>query len=162
MAQRFLYLLRHGQYARNGSLPGDSDGRLTMLGREQVALAAGRLAGLPIATIHHSTMRRAVGTTEAVAARFPGVTLQPSAMLRECIPFVPTGYESIWGTCLPRCASTCDATPFTAVPRGHRRVGVRAAARRGAAGGGAAPRWAGYRGSGRGQGRMGGHRPRRR
>ena len=101
MAQRFLYLLRHGQYARNGSLPGDSDGRLTMLGREQVALAAGRLAGLPITTIHHSTMRRAVETAEVVAARFPRVTLQPSALLRECIPFVPIGYESMFARFTP-------------------------------------------------------------
>jgi broad specificity phosphatase PhoE len=96
MAQRFLFLVRHGQYAKDSALPGDSDGSLTALGREQATLAAERLAGLPAATIHHSTLRRAIETAAIIATRLPGAPLHPSPLLRECIPSIPPGFESLF------------------------------------------------------------------
>lgn len=94
MAQHSLYLLRHGQYTNDTAPPDDPDGALTALGREQATLVAGRLADLPIATIHHSDLRRAAETAAIVAARLPGATLSPSPLLRECIPTIPPGFEA--------------------------------------------------------------------
>jgi probable phosphoglycerate mutase len=96
MAQRFLYLVRHGQYARDDTLPGDPDGSLTALGREQAALVAERLAALPVAAIHHSDLRRATETAAIIATRLPGATLRPSPLLRERVPAIPTGFEPLF------------------------------------------------------------------
>lgn len=89
MAQRIVYLIRHGQYTRTTAPPDEADGSLTDAGREQAKLTAMRLRGLPIRAIHHSTFQRATETASIIAAQFPGVPMQASDLLRECIPSVP-------------------------------------------------------------------------
>jgi probable phosphoglycerate mutase len=125
MAQRFLYIVRHGQYAKDDTIRVVTDGSLTALGREQAALAAARLAGLPVATIHHSDLRRATETAAIIATRLPGAALQSSRLLRECIPSIPSGFEPLFTRISPervaRDAPRADeafATYFTPLPDG--------------------------------------------
>ena len=101
MGQRFLYLVRHGQYANDTAPPESQDGDLTALGREQAARVAARFAGLPVALIHHSDLRRATETATILATRLPGTPLQPSPLLRECIPAVPAGFATWFAQIAP-------------------------------------------------------------
>lgn len=94
MAKRILHLVRHGQYTPTTTLPDEPDGPLTNVGKEQAALIARRLAGLPASVIHHSTLQRATETARAIGALLPGVELRPAAVLCECIPTVPPGFEA--------------------------------------------------------------------
>src|SRR3954452_90156 len=94
MSMRTLYLVHHGKYSLATMSSDEPDGGLTDDGKEQAALTAQRLQGLPISVIHHSNLRRAIETAKILAAPFPGVTLRASSLLRECIPCVPEGYES--------------------------------------------------------------------
>lgn len=64
-----------------------------MMGQTQARLTAKRLRGLPIHTIHHSTLARAVETAHILAEALPHVPLHPTPLLRECIPCVPTRLE---------------------------------------------------------------------
>ncbi|MCA9998543.1 MAG: histidine phosphatase family protein [Anaerolineales bacterium] len=90
---RTLLLVRHGQY-RSTAVPGsEPDGPLTDIGREQAQLTAERLRDYPVQTIHHSPLQRAVETAHILAAALPHATLNPSPLLRECIPCVPPGAE---------------------------------------------------------------------
>jgi serine/threonine-protein phosphatase PGAM5 len=73
VSYRYLYLARHG----------DADGGLTQAGRRQAELLAGRLAGVPFATVTHSPLPRAAQT----AAAWPGA--QPSIMVGDYPPYVP-------------------------------------------------------------------------
>jgi len=57
---RYLYLARHGAAV-------DEDSGLTATGREQARFLGHRMAGVPLAAIHHSPLRRAVETAELVA-----------------------------------------------------------------------------------------------
>lgn len=91
---RVLYFVRHGQYQRANS-PGETpDGPLTEMGAAQADLTGRRLARLPIAIIHHSTLLRARQTAEIIGHYLPGVELRPSPLLRECLPTVPADYIS--------------------------------------------------------------------
>jgi serine/threonine-protein phosphatase PGAM5 len=101
MARRFLYLVRHAQYAKDDTLAGDPDGNLTEIGREQAALAAARLAGLPVATLHHSDLRRATETAAILALRLPSAPLRTSPLLRECITSIPPGFEPFFAGVAP-------------------------------------------------------------
>ena len=88
MANRLLYLARHGEYeAAQEAQP--KDGELTETGRQQSELLGKRLQGIPFSAIHHSPWRRAVQTAEIGAGHLPGVPLHPSDLLQECIPAVP-------------------------------------------------------------------------
>jgi serine/threonine-protein phosphatase PGAM5 len=87
MANRLLYLARHGEYEATQAEP--EDGELTEIGRQQSELLGKRLLGIAFAAIHHSPWRRAVQTAEIVAEHLPGVPLHPSELLQECIPAVP-------------------------------------------------------------------------
>lgn len=89
MAGRVLYLVRHGQYQMSSRGRAEPDGPLTATGRQQAALVALRLRGLPVDAIHHSTLIRAVQTAQIIAEDFPDVPLRPSALLRECVPCRP-------------------------------------------------------------------------
>jgi broad specificity phosphatase PhoE len=84
---RHIYIVRHGQYASSG--PPDYDGPLTERGREQAALIAERLRGLPISAIHCSTLQRARETAAMIAEAFPGAEARPSPLLCECVASVP-------------------------------------------------------------------------
>jgi serine/threonine-protein phosphatase PGAM5 len=93
MANRIIFLVRHGQYTATTPEHEEPDGRLTDFGKEQAALTAKRLQSYPISIIHHSTLERATETAVIIARNFPGVTLKPSPLLRECIPSIPQGFE---------------------------------------------------------------------
>ncbi|MBA3530965.1 MAG: histidine phosphatase family protein [Ardenticatenales bacterium] len=93
MSQRRLHIVRHGQYISTVEPLTEPDGPLTPLGRQQAAATGQRLAQLPIGVIHHSTLQRATEMAQIIAAHFAGVELRPSALLRECIPCVPAGFE---------------------------------------------------------------------
>jgi serine/threonine-protein phosphatase PGAM5 len=82
LANRILYLVRHGEPAPEGE-------PLTEVGERQARLVAERLRGVPFAAIHHSPVARAAQTAELIAAAFPGVPRHPSELLRECVPAVP-------------------------------------------------------------------------
>ncbi|MCO1579657.1 histidine phosphatase family protein [Crossiella sp. SN42] len=81
MANRLLYLLRHGEAAEDDSL--------TDRGRSQAELTAARLAGVPFAAVHHSTSPRAAATVKVLAEQLQAAPHHPSDLLRECIPSVP-------------------------------------------------------------------------
>lgn len=85
-----LHLVRHGQFETGpGPVDLDTDGELTPAGARQADLLAERLRDVPLAAIHHSTLIRATRTAERIAAHHPGVPVEPSDLLRECVPAVP-------------------------------------------------------------------------
>lgn len=98
MAKTVIHLVRHGQYHR--LVPDDiqrrtgtewavmSDGGLTELGIEQAGLTARRLSEYPVAAIHSSSLPRAAETAAIIAEAFPGIGVQSSEALWECIPYV--------------------------------------------------------------------------
>lgn len=100
MANRLIYLVRHGQYHRLSpdELESDStveqatrvEGGLTTLGIEQARLTAQRLMSYPISAIYCSSLPRAVQTAEIIAQEFPGIPLRKTRILCECIPCVPS------------------------------------------------------------------------
>ncbi|MEO3821566.1 histidine phosphatase family protein [Plantactinospora sp. B24E8] len=81
MANRFLHLVRHGEAT--------ADGRLTERGEQQARLVGRRLAGLPITTIQHSPLPRAVRTTQLISECLPEVPVQVSELLDDHVPPVP-------------------------------------------------------------------------
>lgn len=84
---RTVWLLRHGQEALERPLP--LGGHLTDLGCRQAALTAARLAGLPIRRIVASTLHRAAETARLVAAALPGLEIEYTDELWECVPAIP-------------------------------------------------------------------------
>lgn len=86
-----LYLVRHGVHEKSAQVDpdGNEDGSLTDAGRTQARLLGERLAGVPFTAVHHSTLKRARETAEVLAEHLPGVPVQPSTLLRECIPLRP-------------------------------------------------------------------------
>ncbi|HLV81982.1 MAG TPA: histidine phosphatase family protein [Chthonomonadaceae bacterium] len=88
MADRVLYLIRHGRYD-TAYTADDLGGSLTDAGRMQALLTARQLSALPIRAIHYSTLRRAAETADILAACFPGVEKHPSSLLWECVPYLP-------------------------------------------------------------------------
>jgi broad specificity phosphatase PhoE len=90
VASTYLLLVRHGEYVGD-HVPGEvADGDLTERGRRQAQLTARRLAQLPISSVHFSTLRRAVQTTELLKAGVPDVPMYADPVLRECIPSIPS------------------------------------------------------------------------
>ena len=92
-AKRVLLFVRHGQY---DMAPKELAAHvLTELGHSQAAIVAGRLQrmredlALPIGTVVHSDMIRAIQTAEAVSARLPGVPVECLPELAEGRPCVP-------------------------------------------------------------------------
>src|SRR5829696_3077454 len=81
MANRILYLARHGEAT--------DDGRLTDNGREQARLLGERLAGVPFAAVHHSPVSRAERTAALIAESLPAVPVTPDETLGEYVPPVP-------------------------------------------------------------------------
>ena len=96
MAQRKILLVRHGQYEVEANVQDDLGGSLTDLGRRQAELTAQRFSTLAVEGIYHSGLRRAHETAEIIAGRLPGVELRESALLRECVPCIPVGFEAIF------------------------------------------------------------------
>ncbi|HSR86587.1 MAG TPA: histidine phosphatase family protein [Streptosporangiaceae bacterium] len=85
MASRFLYLLRHGEAAQDGSL--------TVSGEQQAHLTGERLRGVPLAAIHHSPQARAVRTAQIIGGYLPGVLVLESVLIDDYIPSDPDPAE---------------------------------------------------------------------
>lgn len=97
---RYLYLVRHGEQvdAEHG-LP---DGPLSARGKRQAKLIAERLSGVPFTSAFSSPMQRALDTAEAMTTQMPALTVQPSALLMDCIPSgpapdMPAAFEPFFG-----------------------------------------------------------------
>jgi probable phosphoglycerate mutase len=81
MANRILYLARHGEAM--------DDGRLTDNGRKQARLLGERLAGVPFAAVHHSPVARAALTAALIAESLPAVPVAADETLGDYVPPVP-------------------------------------------------------------------------
>ncbi|XP_058512719.1 serine/threonine-protein phosphatase PGAM5, mitochondrial isoform X1 [Ochotona princeps] len=95
-ATRHIFLIRHSQYHVDGSL--EKDRTLTALGREQAELTGLRLAslGLKFNKIVHSSMTRAIETTDIISKHLPGVCRVSTDLLREGAPIEPDPPMSHW------------------------------------------------------------------
>ena len=102
MAMRTIFLVRHGDYQldeitkldRNLTLQQHyelhaKEGGLTPTGKKQANLVAKRFSSLPIAAIHCSSLRRTLETATIIAKEFPGIKIQQSSLLWECVPSIP-------------------------------------------------------------------------
>jgi probable phosphoglycerate mutase len=63
MANRFLYLARHGDAI--------NEGVLSETGQQQAWLLGQRLADVTLTAIHHSPLPRAVQTAQSYTSRYP-------------------------------------------------------------------------------------------
>jgi broad specificity phosphatase PhoE len=89
MAERVLYLVRHGQ------AEGHDDGsRLTDQGREQAALTAARVVGAGVAAVHHGPLPRAAETARVIADAI-GVSTVADELVGDYIPFDPVGVDGL-------------------------------------------------------------------
>lgn len=86
MAVRVIYLVRHGQHDQDNPSGSELGGGLTPLGVKQAELTAKALAKKPITSIHGSSLNRADETARIIAKEIPGVTVQQTDLLWECIP----------------------------------------------------------------------------
>lgn len=91
MAKRFLYLVRHGNFNSYEQPADELGGRLTQLGRDQAFYTGQHLAKYEqIHALHASTMRRAMETAQVIAHLLPRLEIQPSRLLWECVPLIPS------------------------------------------------------------------------
>ncbi|MDQ7036602.1 MAG: phosphoglycerate mutase family protein [Anaerolineae bacterium] len=91
VAQRTLYLVRHGQYDMAVRTP--DGGSLTAIGRQQAEYVAKAIKEFPITSITASTMVRAIETGNIIAQ----ATEKPYAvsdLLREGIPSIPPRFAT--------------------------------------------------------------------
>lgn len=86
MAVRVIYLVRHGQHDPDNPTGSELGGGLTPMGVKQAELAAKMLAKKPITAIHTSSLNRADETAQIIAREMPGITVQQTDLLWECIP----------------------------------------------------------------------------
>ena len=86
MAVRVLYLVRHGQHDQDNPTGSELGGSLTPTGVKQAELVGKMLAKRPITSIHSSSLNRADETARIIAKDIPGVTVQQTDLLWECIP----------------------------------------------------------------------------
>ncbi|MCY3024385.1 MAG: histidine phosphatase family protein [Planctomycetota bacterium] len=82
MANRYIYLVRHGQYDTKGPLH-KLGGPLTRLGRRQAQRTARCLAGLPIDAVYCSTQRRAAETARIMCRHLPRARTWATSLLWE-------------------------------------------------------------------------------
>ncbi|GAB2951139.1 histidine phosphatase family protein [Nonomuraea fastidiosa] len=85
MANRYLYLARHGEAI--------DEGELSPIGREQAELLGRRLAEHPITAVHHSPLPRAAATAEIVAAHLPGAAVRSGEVYGDYVPAAPPREE---------------------------------------------------------------------
>ncbi len=94
MAERRIYLVRHGQY--NPQDPVDEfENELTPLGEAQARLTAQRVQHYPITSIHSSDLRRAKSTARIIKGSVLKINVQKTKTLREGMAHIPTGYEEV-------------------------------------------------------------------
>lgn len=77
MTGRYLHLVRHGEAV---------DGTLTETGRRQAAATGARLAALPIESLHHGPLPRAVETARIIASQLPGVPVRERDVCGDYVP----------------------------------------------------------------------------
>ncbi|KPI33088.1 Phosphoglycerate mutase [Actinobacteria bacterium OV450] len=85
-AARYLYLARHGEASADES-------ELTDAGRRQATLLGERLAGTPLAAVHHGPLPRAAQTARLVCDQLDDVPLEESKPAGDYIPYVPRREE---------------------------------------------------------------------
>jgi len=78
VAERHLYLVRHGQLDLRAFAENHLTAGLTPLGREQARFTARRLRALDVRAIYCSTLGRAKETAEIISREFPKIVLRPS------------------------------------------------------------------------------------
>ena len=88
MATRHLYVVRHGA--------ADPFGELTDAGKRQSELVGERLAELPVDTVWHSPLTRAVGSARIIGGHLPGVAVRAAAELADHVPYVPDEMPPAW------------------------------------------------------------------
>ena len=88
MANRYLYIVRHGQYDPEAAAPDSLGGGLSKLGQRQAEKTAKALKSVPISAIHYSTLRRAEQTAKPIFEAFPEARQHRAKRLWECIPHV--------------------------------------------------------------------------
>ncbi|XP_029426753.1 serine/threonine-protein phosphatase PGAM5, mitochondrial isoform X2 [Rhinatrema bivittatum] len=95
-ATRHIFLIRHSQYNLEGRK--DEDRMLTALGRQQAEMTGQRLAslGLKYDAIVHSSMTRAIETSDIISKYLPGVRRSGTDLLREGAPIQPDPPVSHW------------------------------------------------------------------
>jgi probable phosphoglycerate mutase len=81
VANRLLYLARHGAAINEGALSTDGLRQATLLGE--------RLRDAPLTGIFHSPLRRAAQTAAAVIAVHPGVPVQVLDEVGDYLPYAP-------------------------------------------------------------------------
>lgn len=86
VAQRTLYLVRHGQYDTSVRTP--DGGSLTEIGKQQAEYVAKAIKELPITSIYASTMVRAIETGNIIA-QAKQMNYAVSDLLREGLPSIP-------------------------------------------------------------------------
>ncbi|MFA7692200.1 MAG: hypothetical protein GX117_10935 [Candidatus Hydrogenedentes bacterium] len=86
MAVRVIYLVRHGQHDLKNPSGSELGGSLTSLGIKQAELTAQMLASKNISSIHSSSLNRAEETARIIARQLPGISIQQTDLLWECIP----------------------------------------------------------------------------
>lgn len=114
---RNLFLIRHGEYAREEGCDEEVGCGLDALGREQARLVAARLDGLPLAftSLQSSPMTRARETAAIIAAHFPGLAHRIEGDIRECTP--PTRRQDVMDGLKPGEAVACEAQLTAAAAR---------------------------------------------
>lgn len=88
MTTRHLYIVRHGAAT--------AFGELTDVGRRQSELVGERLARLPVETVWHSPLPRAVRSAQIVATHLPGADVCEAAELLDHVPHVPDDPPAAW------------------------------------------------------------------
>ncbi|MFF9504948.1 histidine phosphatase family protein [Streptomyces sp. NPDC014656] len=86
MADRYLYLTRHGE-----ATPDESG--LTDAGRRQAALLGERLRGVPLAAVHHGPLARAAETARLAGERLDGVPVRSCEAAGDYVPYQPSREE---------------------------------------------------------------------
>jgi serine/threonine-protein phosphatase PGAM5 len=81
VANRLLYLARHGEAI--------NDGELSPHGQQQARLLGQRLASVPLTGIHHGPLPRAAQTAALISQCLPGVPVHCSEVVGDYIPPVP-------------------------------------------------------------------------
>ena len=95
LERKDLYLIRHGQLDLQAFAKDQFTAGLTPHGRTQARLTARRLRGLPVSTIHCSTLGRARETAAIIAEQFPDVPVRASTLLWE-LPNLGPADDDTW------------------------------------------------------------------
>lgn len=95
MAEKFIYLIRHGKYHEEHKNP-RLVGQLDATGRAQARRVGLRLKSTRIDRLVASTMPRAIETAELIKNKsgFAG-RIEQTPLLRECVPTIPPKFASV-------------------------------------------------------------------